>query len=150
MEFLYILFSKLVDLIFHKKQKPIVRLYSENNRPILKEKENEFELKFYLNNKSNSAARSIRLTADFYNLEILTLSKKFKRLPRGFFDGDSAIQYDYPGVIYNYPNENNTCIGKILFKIKDKNQKTYLNYDIVAENMSYFRELYYITPRFEK
>lgn len=141
-------------LNYYLIKKPKVRLYTENNSPKIIEGKNEFKLKFYINNKSNSAAKNMRLTAEFYNLEILKGKRAdgegFRRLDFFGLRSNPSIQFDYFGIhnniVYNYPDEKNTYIGEILFKIKEPSKKIWLKYDIVAENMSYFKHEYEITP----
>lgn len=144
MEFLNIIFSKIIDSFFHlfkRKQQPIVRLYIEPNVINLENKDSEFALRFYVQNNGNLMTKNIILTMGFSGLEIVKDYSNFRRIDQ-HRDGTPSIQFN-SGPIPLYPVKNrNTYIGEMTFRLREVKGQINIRYDIVAENMSFLNGMY--------
>lgn len=119
---------------FNRRRKPFLILRTEITKVENLNSEYKFTLRFYIQNNGKAAAKNTRLTANFYNLEIISIEKgSFSRLDdlRG---GKPSIQFDSTGIFYAEPSW--VRIGEILFKVKNIEEEIKMDYKIVAEDMN--------------
>jgi len=140
----YFIFDKILI------KRPKVRLYIEPNGPKL-DNEGKFILKFYLHNIGNANAKNVLLTIEFDNLEIVEIPKgNFKRIDKHRGDTPS-VQLDLGERVLHPRREiRNFYIGEILFKLKKPQKEIEIEYDLVADDMKFFKDAYRIRPKLKK
>jgi len=136
---LYLVFNYIII------KRPKVRLYVEDSKPKLNE-DQQFLLRFYLNNTGNTCAKDIQLTVDFHNLEVVRNEGKFIPLDR-HRGNKPSIQFNNPKTLYNYPTLTNCYIGEVSFRVKNLSEETFIVYDVVGEDMEYFKDIIKIKPQ---
>lgn len=138
---LYFIFDKFLI------KRPKVRLYISPNEPDV-DKDNEFKLEFYLHNIGNSNAKNVLLTMEFSGLEVIeVIEGKFKPLDR-HRGGKPSLQFDLvERVLHPRKEIRNIFIGEVLFKLKEPKEEIWIDYDIVADDMKFFRDVYRIRPK---
>lgn len=122
--------------LFGRRKKPILTLIM-NVVDVKIENAYIFTIRFILQNVGKSIAKYARLTASFFNVEILRTPANFQRIDE-LRDGVPSIQFDaYPAVIYPVPK--GATIGDITFKVKDNANPIIVEYDLLVEDANYIK-----------
>lgn len=135
----------ILDRILIRKAK--VRLYIEPNEPVL-DKNREFSLNFYLHNVGNANAKNTLLTMEFNGVEIKEIQEgKLIRIDQHRGNKPSAQLDLLERVIHPRKETRNVYIGKILFKLTGVKEGVSVEYDLVADTMKFFKDIYRIRPK---
>ena len=139
---LYFIFDRILI------KRPKVRLYISPDEPEA-DKDSEFKLEFYLHNIGDSNAKNVLLTMEFNGLEIVEIIEgNFKTIDR-HRGGRPSLQFDLVNrVLHPRKETRNIFIGEVLFKFKKPNEKIEVEYDVVADDMKFFKDIYKIKPKF--
>jgi hypothetical protein len=142
---LYFIFDKIII------KRPKVRLHISPSELNLENDRSEFELEFYLHNIGDFVAKHILFTAEFPDLDIIRLVKKDEKQRLKRIDkhrgGRPSIQHYYPeskGVLHPYSRIRNVYFGKIVARLNKATNEIKIKYDINAENMIFFEDIYKI------
>jgi len=128
-----------VSNFFGRRRKPLLSLLMRFINVVVENSEYRFTLRLLLQNKGNAVAEHSRLTSSFRNLEIVKLPRKFQRLD--YLRGLPSIQFDeHTGVFY--PMKKATSIGDVEFKVKNRDDKITIEYDLIAKDMELFEDKY--------
>lgn len=138
---LYLVFDKILI------KRPKVRLYISPDEPDLDE-DNEFKLEFYLHNIGDANAKNVLLTMEFNGLEVVeVIEGKFKSIDR-HRGGKPSLQFDLvERVLHPRKEIRNIFIGEVLFKLKEPRKEIEIEYDVVADDMKFFKDIYRIKPK---
>lgn len=119
---------------FGKRRRPSLSLILEVENVKIQDSVYQFTLRLFVQNIGKAIARHVRLTASFYNLEIVGTERgNFKRID--YLRGDTpSIQFDQHQSVF-YPTEVRTAIGDITLKVKNNNAPIAIAYDLLAEDM---------------
>lgn len=128
-----------VSDFFGRRKRPLLSLQMRFMSVIIENSEYRFTLRFFIQNKGNTVAEHSRLTASFGNLEIIKMPNNFQRLD--FLRGHPSIQFDEHISVF-YPMRKFTNIGDVELKVINKDDKIILSYDLIAEDMELFEDVY--------
>ena len=141
---LYFIFDKILI------KRPKVRLYVSPIEPDL-DVDNEFKLEFYLHNIGNANAKNVLLTMEFNGLEVAeVIEGKFKPIDR-HRGGKPSLQFDLlEKALHPRKEIRNMFIGEVLFKLKETKKEIDIEYDVVADDMNFFKDIYKIKPKLKQ
>lgn len=128
-----------VNNFFGRRRKPLLSLLMRIMNVVIENSEYQFTLRFFLQNKGKAVAKHSRVTASFVNLDIIKLKGNFQRLD--YLRGLPSIQFDEHTSVF-YPMRKFASIGDIELKVKNKNDRITITYDLIAEDMELFENKY--------